>query len=96
MGVGTGRIVRIFVEEFLRRVLRSTAVLSDERTHIKEKARPGVDERVEARIVLPNGLVPLRMSENGPKACATKIEEAAREVHRERCRRHLHQDGALF
>ena len=65
MGVGARRLIRILFQQLLRRSLRRAAVLSDEGADVEEQLGSGVEERIEAGVIVPDRLVPLGVREDG-------------------------------
>ena len=82
--VGAGRLVGVLFEELLRGALRRAPVFADERADVEQQVRPGVEQRVEARVVAPDRLVALRVGEHRDEPGAAEIEEPVLDAQRER------------
>ena len=87
--------VGAFVEQLLRRLLGRPAILSHERANVEKEMRPGLDERREARRVLPYRRVPLGVSHDGDEARAMEVEEPVVRAQREPLGGELDEDAAL-
>jgi hypothetical protein len=92
--IGTGRFVGLLVQELLGSLAGRSTVLADERANVEEEACAGVQQRIEAAVVLPDGLIALRMSKDGAEANTNEIEEAMLELGREPLRAQLDEHTA--
>lgn len=95
MRVRTCGLVRLLIEQLLRGLLWGAPVLPDQRADVEEQTGPGVEQRVEAGVVLPDRLVALGMRQNRPKPRPSEVEEAALETRWKDLRRELDEHAAL-